>query len=76
MPIHAFGAESIRANLCAIERGERVRAVPIGSLTEEQLRVVNQYRTGVLGLPPNEPEVVFIGGHIYKRRVLDDRVFH
>jgi hypothetical protein len=72
MPLYPNAAYLVRANLEALQRGERVRPIAIGTLTIEQLAVLNEYRTEVLGLPPNEAEVVFIGSHIYKRRIVDD----
>ena len=72
MPLYSNAADLIRTNLEALQRGERVRPVVIGTLTVEQLAVLNAYRTEVLGLPPNESEVVFIGSHIFKRRIVDD----
>ena len=72
MPLYPNAADLIRANLEALQRGERVKPVAIGTLTDHQLAVLNFYRTKELGLPPNTAEVIFIGGHIYARRVVDD----
>jgi molybdopterin biosynthesis enzyme len=72
MPLYPNADALIRANLEAFQRGERVKPVAIGTLTEQQLAVLNVYRTEELGLPPNVAEVIFIGKHVYDRRVVDD----
>jgi hypothetical protein len=34
--------------------------------------VLNDYRTVELGLAPSVEEVIFIGAHVYQRRIVDD----
>ena len=45
--------------------------VPIGTLTGEQVGVINAGRF-VQNLKPIVAEVVFVGGHIYKSRIVRD----
>lgn len=65
MPLYDNALYLIRANLEEIQRGGRVRAVVIGRLTDAQHKAVNEDRAAA-GLPALEdPEVMFIGKHIY-----------
>lgn len=73
MPLYPNGLELIRANLEALQRGERVHAVAIGTLTAAQLAGINCGRVKEPNpLPPIIAEVLFIGGHVYKSRVIRD----
>ena len=75
MPLYPNAARLIRANLEALQRGERVRAVAIGTLTSAQLSAINQMRAayGTPGaLPPIIDEVLFVGHHVYKSRCIRD----
>lgn len=72
MPLNSNAADLIRANLEALQNGQRVKAVVIGTLTASQLAVLNDYRTAELGLPPSVEEVIFIGAHVYQRRIVED----
>jgi len=72
MPLYQDAKYLLRANLEAIERGERVRAVTVGELTEAQFVAINAYRSSS-DLPKLEnPEIVFLGKHLYKSRVTED----
>lgn len=72
MPLYQDAKYLLRANLEAIERGERVRAVTIGVLTGAQFAAINAYRSSA-GLPEVEnPEIVFLGKHLYNSRVAQD----
>jgi hypothetical protein len=71
MPLFENALGAIRANLEALDRKEKVKLVSIGTLTDSQLAAINRYRNNH-GLPPISGEIVFIGSHIYKRRILED----
>jgi hypothetical protein len=74
MPLSKNAAALIRANLFAIQNGQKAKAVAIGTLTELQLRAINQHRlAGNASLPLVVAEVVFIGSHIYKSRIERDQ---
>ena len=73
MPLYAHAIELIRANLEALQRGERVKTVSIGTLTPSQLTAINSNRiTHNAALPPVCAEVVFLGGHVYRSRIVGD----
>ena len=66
------GAELLIAlQLEALARGERVRLIAIGVLTQAQLAVLNRDRVS-LGQTPLIAEVVFLGRHIYNSRIIKD----
>lgn len=72
MPLYDNALYLIRGNLEEIRRGGKARAVPIGRLTDSQHEAVNAYRAAA-DLPPLEdPEVVFIGKHVYDSRIVRD----
>ena len=71
MPLLVNARELMRTNLEKIRDGEKVKAITIGELTEKQLEDINSNRA-VDQLPPIVAEVVFVGGHIYKSRVVRD----
>ncbi len=71
MPLLANARERMRINLEKIRDGEKVHAITIGQLTEKQLGDINSNRA-IQQLPPIVAEVVFVGGHIYKSRVVRD----
>jgi hypothetical protein len=71
MPLFHEARALIRANLEGLQKGERVRLVVIGNLTDQQLHAINQKRE-TSGYPPIVAEVVFIGRHVYESRVLRD----
>lgn len=78
MPLYPNGRELIRTNLEKISRGEKIRPVAIGCLTEKQLDTLNAARIEV-ELWPMEAEIVFVGVHFYNSRnkqgyTIDDMV--
>jgi len=74
MPLFGNAAAFIRANLVAIQNGQKAKAVVIGTLTERQLQAINQHRMARNAtLPPVVDEVIFIGSHIYKSRIERDQ---
>jgi hypothetical protein len=71
MPLFENATDAIRANLEALDRKEKVRLISIGTLTDSQFTAINQYRIKQ-GLPAISNEVVFIGSHIHKSRIVKD----
>ncbi|MGC9994615.1 MAG: hypothetical protein ABSE79_04785 [Terriglobia bacterium] len=71
MPLYENARDVIRTNLGRIRNKNKVHIVPIGTLTPVQLATINAYRLKQ-GLRPIEEEVVFVGGHIYKSRIIGD----
>jgi len=71
MPLSDEAPALIRANLKLLQTGNRVRLVVIGTLTEMQLDAINHERRAH-GHPPIVAEVVFIGRHVYERRIVRD----
>lgn len=71
MPLYPNAKARMRDNLLAIHAGRKVHSVPIGTLTEAQLAAINAQRIED-DLPPVVAEVLFVGPHIYKRRILKD----
>jgi len=71
MPLYTGASALIRANLEALQEGKKVPAVAVGYLTDAQLNMINRERR-LSGYPPIIAEVLFIGRHIYKRRILED----
>ena len=73
MPLYPNAQALIRANLEALQNGQRVKGVAIGTLTAAQLNAINAERTTEGGaLPPIVDEVIFFGSHAYQSRVLQD----
>jgi hypothetical protein len=71
MPLNDNAERLIRGNIAAMKRGERVRAVVIGHLTEDQLRQINAFRSH-RNFPDIVSEVLFMGKHMYESRVIQD----
>jgi hypothetical protein len=71
MPLFENAIEAIRKNLEELSQKKRPVLVSIGTLTDAQLTVINRSRNK-RGLPPIYNEIVFIGSHIYKSRILKD----
>jgi hypothetical protein len=71
MPLYPSAKALMRANLLAIGAGQKVRSVRIGALTAAQLDAINARRLAG-DLPPVVAEVLFVGGHVYRSRVLKD----
>jgi hypothetical protein len=71
VPLSNQARALIRANLEDVQRGKRARLVVIGMLTDEQLRDINLLREGA-NHPPLVAEIVFVGHHVYKSRIIGD----
>jgi hypothetical protein len=71
MPLRPNAKELIRKNLEALQAGRRVPRIVVGRLTRAQIGAVNAQQAAE-DLPPSVDEVVFVGRHIHKRRVLED----
>ncbi|MGA8763479.1 MAG: hypothetical protein WB562_11500 [Candidatus Sulfotelmatobacter sp.] len=73
MPLFVNAGELIRGNLQQFQSSVKIRvqAVAIGALTDVQLAAINANRAGE-GLPPIIAEVLFVGWHIYKSRIIRD----
>jgi len=71
MPLFPDARRLIRSNLETLQWGKRAQLIRIGRLTEKQLFSLNEKRDA-RGYPPVEPEVVFIGQHIYNSRIVTD----
>jgi hypothetical protein len=71
MPLNADAPQLIRKNLKEIAKGNKVRAVSIGYLTEKQLLALNTDRES-RNFPPMIAEVLFVGAHAYDSRVIRD----
>lgn len=73
VPISEGAPALIRANLEAVQKGNRVRPVVIGTLTNAQLTAINEHRSAdKKPSPPIAGEVVFLGSHIYNSRIVGD----
>ena len=73
MPLFENAVSLIRTNLESIQNGHRARPVVIGTLTDVQRDAINLHRlTNNSSLQPIVHEVVFVGSHIYQRRVISD----
>lgn len=71
MPLFDNAADLIRTNLGRIKNKSRVHVVPIGTLTAEQLSAINAVRLAD-DLTPIVEDVLFVGGHVYKSRIVGD----
>ena len=71
MPLYPNAKDLIRRNLDALAAGERVPRIAVGRLTESQIAAVNAQQSAQ-SLPLSIDEVVFVGCHIHKRRILGD----
>jgi hypothetical protein len=71
MPLYPNAKDLIRKNLEALQAGQRVPRVAVGRLTKVQIEAVNAQQAAE-DLPLSIDEVVFVGRHIYKRRILED----
>jgi hypothetical protein len=71
MTLRAEAAALIRVNLEQIAAGHKASLVEIGTLTQEQLAGINEIRAAQ-SLTSVNPEVVFIGKHIYQSRIEKD----
>jgi len=73
MPLFENAADLIRSNLEQFQLTVKVRVptVAIGTLTDVQLSAINENRAEER-LRPIIAEVLFVGWHVYKSRVLGD----
>ena len=71
MPLYPHAKDLIRNNLKAIQAGERAPRIAVGRLTKAQIEAVNAQQAAE-ELPLSIDEVVFVGRHIFKRRILQD----
>jgi hypothetical protein len=71
MPLYPNAKYLIRKNLEALQAGQRVPRVTVGKLTKTQIEAVNAQQAAE-ELPLSIDEVVFVGRHIYKRRILEE----
>ena len=71
MPLYTNAKDLIRKNLEALQVGQRVPRVIVGRLTKMQIEAVNAQQAAE-DLPLSIDEVVFVGRHIYQRRILED----
>jgi hypothetical protein len=72
MALYGNGTALIRKNLEDLHQGKRVSLVVIGILTQKQHEDINALKEK-LNLPLlQNPEIVFIGSHLYKSRVTQD----
>jgi hypothetical protein len=71
MPLYPHAIDLIRRNLEALEAGQRVPRVAVGRLTKVQVEAINAQQAAE-DLPLSIDEVVFVGRHIHKSRVLGD----
>jgi len=71
MPLSDGASALIRANLEELQKGNRVRLVEVGVLTDIQLGAINRERHH-RGYPALVAEVVFIGRHVYESRIVRD----
>ena len=72
MPLYPNGVSLIRGNLIEIARGERVRIVAIGYLTQHQYDLLNEAKVASQMPRLGSPEIVFLGKHLYASRVERD----
>lgn len=71
MPLNSNGKDLIRKNLETLQAGERVPRVVVGRLTRVQIEAINAQQAAE-ELPLSIDELVFVGRHIHKRRILEE----
>ena len=71
MPLNGYAKELIRRNLEALQAGQRVPRITVGKLTKVQIDAINVQQAAE-DLPLSIDEVVFVGRHIFKRRIVGD----
>jgi hypothetical protein len=71
MPLFDSAVALIRLQLEEIQKGNRVKAILIGTLTPTQLGIINAERNRE-SQPPITEEVIFLGKHLYQSRVAKD----
>lgn len=63
--------DTICAQLTQLSQGQRVPIITVGQLRADQVDLLNKLRSS-LNLEPVNGELVFLGRHIYQRRIVDD----
>lgn len=71
MPLYPNGEHQIRKNLGKVSKGITPYPVKVGRLTDVQLAELNNERSN-RKMKPMKAEIVFVGKHMYERRVLVD----
>lgn len=72
MPLNANARAILQATFQLLKEGGRPNVATIGTLTNEQFLAINLKRK-TQGLPPlGSPEIVILGRHLYKSRVIED----
>ena len=71
LPLNADGERLIRANLEQARQGGKPRPATVGRLTDKQLAKLNEERAK-RKRDPMDADVVFVGLHIYERRIVFD----
>ena len=71
MPLYPNGEHQIRKNLGKVSKGITPYPVKVGKLTDAQLADLNNERSN-RKMKPMKGEIVFVGRHMYERRVLAD----
>ena len=71
MPLNTNGEQLIRANLEQARQGNKPRPATVGRLTDKQLARLNEERAK-RQRAPMDADVIFVGLHIYERRILFD----
>jgi hypothetical protein len=71
MPLYEGAEDLIRKNLELLQAGQRAPRIIIGKLTKVQIETINAQQASE-DLPLSIDEVVFVGRHIYKRRIVEN----
>jgi len=71
MPLNPNAIELVRANLQLLSEGGRPRFVSIGYLTEAQHQAINALRLAEGKPLLDDPEILFMGRHLYNSRSAD-----
>ena len=72
MPLTPEARQIIRASLEMLAQGKKPLVVTIGALTTQQHTSINVHRLQQNLHPLENPEVLFLGRHLYKSRALQD----
>ena len=71
MPLHPHARSLIAANLALIQAGDRPQVVSIGYLTATQHAAINQFRQSQGQPLLLNPEILFLGRHLFASRSAD-----
>lgn len=72
MPLYPDAPQLIRLNLEQLIAGTRPKRVDVGSIEENRLEEINQFRSAHRLPVLTERKLVFIGKHIYNNRIIKD----